>query len=911
MAWAQPATAAPTEQRSVLILLPAQPGLPAASAFASGIRSTLTSGLSTRIAIETEHVDLASFRGPDGPQLLRNLYRSKYAGRPFDAIVVAADEPFRFLLRWRAELWPGIPVIVSALDERTLSGFTPPPRMTVITIRYDLEGTLRDALALLPETQHVALIGGTTAQDRFFREQTRLAVQAVDDRLDIIDLTGLTVAETLTRVAALPDRTIGLSLSFLADDVGHRLYATEIVGPLSAAANRPLFSVFGTVLGLGIVGGSLMDYEAIGREAGAYTLRLLRGEPMPASPVRSVVPSEPTFDSRQLQRWGLDEKRLPPGTRVLHREQPLWERYWLQIVGGVTLLAAQALLIAGLLIERARRRQVQAGLAERLRFEALLSEISLPLATLPAERVDEYIQSSLRQIGMFLDVDRATLWQLSADGQTLSPTHSWRASGIGPPPESIHLGRFPTLRALSEEKRILSIARLDELPPEAAAEAQALGEIGVRSCVIIPLTSAEHRLGVLMFANLREVRVWPEDSVDRLQVLGEPLASTVARRQSEDALATSTAFTSAVLSTLPGEIAIIDATGSIVQVNDAWAVFARSNGAASRSAMAPGANYLEACRRAIAVPEASAEKAATLIESVLQGRQNEGMLEYVRVLADRDHWFEMRGQRLKRPEGGAAVMHFDVTPRKRAEQAAQRHLGEMAHMDRVAAMGELTASLAHELNQPLAAILTNAEAAHLLLALTPPDLEEFHGCVDDIVKDAHRAGEVIRRIRRLLKKGALELLPFSLTTLAENVIALIANDALLHNVDIELQFAPAVAVAHGDSIQIQQVILNLLTNAISAAAERPAPGRRVSVWTSTGDDYVELGVRDSGRGIAEDERERLFEPFFTTKPDGLGMGLAISRSIVEAHGGRIWGENDPGGGAVFRVRFPTNLRKSP
>jgi signal transduction histidine kinase len=906
-AWAQDAAITARRQKSVLILLPGQPGLPAASALVAGIHSTLVSALSTRIAIEVEPVDLAPFTSGDGPRLLRDLYRRKYAGRRFDAIVVAADEPFRFLLRWRDQLWPGVPVIVCAVDERTLNSFVPPSGMTILTIRYDLERTLRDALALLPETRHVALVGGAVAQDRFFADLGRQAVRTVDERLDLISLTGLSITDTLAQMSALPERTIVLATSFLADTAGQRFYGTEVIGPLAAATNRPLFTVFGTALGLGIVGGSLVDYQAVGREAGEHALRLLLGEPMPASPTRSLVASVPTFDWRQLRRWDLDENRLPPGSRVLFREQTVWERYRWHMVGAIGLLVAQALLIAGLLVERARRRRVQTSLAERLRFETLLAEISGPLASLPALRADDHIRSALGQIATFLGVDRASVWQLSADGLAISPTHTWSALGAPPPPGRIRLDNLPFLKTLTEETTILSFTSLDQLPAEAVAERQALAAIGVRSFAMIPLVSAEHRLGFLMLVNLREARAWPEDLMRRLQILGEPLASTLARQRWDTALTSSTALTQALLTGLPGATAVIDARGVIVQVNDTWAAFAQDGSAAIPAAVAPGANYLEACRDMAAVPPASAEKSAALIHSVLQEHQDEGMLEYIRSRAGGDRWFEMRVHRLKSPAGGAAVTHVDITARKLAERVARRHLGEIAHMDRVAAMGELAAALAHELNQPLTAILSNAQAAQRLLAVTPPDLKELHECLDDIVKDDRRAGEVIGRIRQLLKKETFDLQPFSLTCLAENVVALVANAALLHNVSIEFRPAPAVPVTHGDPVQIQQVILNLLTNAIAAAEGPPAEGR-VTVWTSSGAAYVELGVRDSGKGIAEHDLARLFEPFFTTKRDGLGMGLVISRSIIEAHGGRIWGENDPAGGAVFRVHLPSKPR---
>jgi signal transduction histidine kinase len=220
-------------------------------------------------------------------------------------------------------------------------------------------------------------------------------------------------------------------------------------------------------------------------------------------------------------------------------------------------------------------------------------------------------------------------------------------------------------------------------------------------------------------------------------------------------------------------------------------------------------------------------------------------------------------------------------------------------------MGQLASSLAHELNQPLTAVLINAQAACRLLAVSQPDLDALRACLADIISDDQRAGEVILRIRRLLlKKTDVVDTPLALNALVADTIGLVANEALLHAVTIEFSPAAALPVAYGDIVQVQQVILNLLTNAIRAASNGGAPTRKVTVWTSAaGAPYVEVGVHDSGKGIAEADLGRIFEPFFTTKPDGLGMGLAISRTIVEAHGGRLLGENNPAGGAIFRFHL--------
>jgi signal transduction histidine kinase len=902
--WAPIVSAAPTDQKSVLILLPGQPGLPAASALAAGARSVLVSAWSTRITIETEHVDVARFKGTGYERHLREVYRQKYAERPFDAIVVAAHEPLGFLLRARGEIWPDTPVVVCAVDERTPIGPALPPGFTVITVRYDIEGTLRAAIGLLPETRHVALIGGVSPHEQSFHEVARQAVRAFGDRLDVIDLTGLSLDELLRRVSALPERTIALASSFQVDAAGRRFYGVEIVGPISAAANRPLFSVFGTVLGRGIVGGSLVDFEAVGREAGELALRVLRGEPMPAGPVRSAASSMPLFDWRELRRWELEEGKLPAGSSVLFRRPTAWEQYRWQIVSTAALIAVQSALIVGLLAERRRRRRAQEGLAERLRFETLVADISATFASLPPARVDEHIRECLRRIVLFLGVDRGTLWQPSTDGGTLLATHAWTAEGEEPPPATLAIAAYPLLWKLGERDQSLCIDDLGGLPPEAVAERRALARLGVKSLVAVPLRIGERMLGVLAFVSLRGRRPWPPELVQGLRTLGELFANALVRKQAATALETSQALTSAVLTALPGETAIIDAHGVIVQVNEAWAALAAANSAESRAAMAVGGSYLDACRRGIATSAESASRALDLVESVLQGRRKEGVLEYSACRDQEDRWFELRAERLTRSEGGAAIMHFDITARKRAQAEASRHLEAIAHLDRVAALGELASSLAHELNQPLTAILANAQAAHRFLAAAPADLEELRECLEDIMSNDRRAGEVIRRMRQLLKQGTTERAPLQLDGLVQNVVALVSNDALLHQVSIEIVPAPALPVVYGDDVQIQQVILNLLSNAVAAAATGPPADRRVTVQTAAGEGHVELSVRDSGKGIAESDLERIFEPFFTTKQEGLGMGLTISRSIVEAHGGRIWAENDPAGGAILCMRLP-------
>ena len=257
-----------------------------------------------------------------------------------------------------------------------------------------------------------------------------------------------------------------------------------------------------------------------------------------------------------------------------------------------------------------------------------------------------------------------------------------------------------------------------------------------------------------------------------------------------------------------------------------------------------------------------------------------------------------------------ASLVFERRRRRRAEIESRRNLAAMAHLDRRAAMGELASSLAHELNQPLNAILQNAGVAQMLLTANtvPPALGEMADIVSDIRKDDIRASEVIRRMRGLLQKHELESHPIDLNEVAQETVAIVRPDARSREVQLEMELAEGVRPVMGDRVHLQQVLLNLLMNAIDAVATMPTERRRVRLWSTQADGEVRLAVTDSGIGIPADRISAIFEPFYTTKSvgSGMGMGLAIARSIVEAHAGRIAAENNSDGGATvwFSVPIP-------
>jgi two-component system sensor kinase FixL len=254
----------------------------------------------------------------------------------------------------------------------------------------------------------------------------------------------------------------------------------------------------------------------------------------------------------------------------------------------------------------------------------------------------------------------------------------------------------------------------------------------------------------------------------------------------------------------------------------------------------------------------------------------------------------------------------DITARKRAEAEAVRQRSELAHLSRVTMLGELSGSMAHELNQPLTAILSNAQAAQRFLAQDPIDLDEVRAILADIVEQDKRAGEVIRRLRMLLKKGEVQQQPLDVNDVVQDVLKLIRSDLQNHGVTARTALALDLPAVSGDRVQLQQVLLNLVMNACDAVNGNAPVDRRVVVRTElSAEEVVRVSVSDRGEGIAPGALEQVFAPFFTTKAQGLGLGLSVCRSIIAAHGGKLWAANNPDRGATFLFTLPVHPGAGP
>jgi len=348
---------------------------------------------------------------------------------------------------------------------------------------------------------------------------------------------------------------------------------------------------------------------------------------------------------------------------------------------------------------------------------------------------------------------------------------------------------------------------------------------------------------------------------------------------------------------------VLDRNGTIVEVNRAWLESARAQG---RDDGYVGTSYLDLAHRAATPTDASTIAAANGLASVLHGRAPQFSLDYrsERPGEGNDRWFRMRVIALRRPARGAVVMHDDITDSVAAEWSTKQHRDDLAHLQRLATLGELATSIAHELNQPLTAIMAAASTARRLLRDAPDD-DLLNGIVADILESVVRAAEVVRRARAMVRRDDPVLEPLAINNVVSDVARLIGSDLVIRQVALTLDLDATVASVRGDRVQLQQVFLNLLLNAIDAVSDLPGAARNIIVTTRAhGVGQIAVVIRDTGPGIPPALGDRVFEPFVTTKRQGTGLGLAIVRAIVQAHNGQIRMETPEEGGAAFRVVLP-------
>jgi signal transduction histidine kinase/integral membrane sensor domain MASE1 len=586
--------------------------------------------------------------------------------------------------------------------------------------------------------------------------------------------------------------------------------------------------------------------------------------------------------------WAPAERAL-----VTAQERVLALQVFLIVVGA-------PLLCLSAVVEE--RRQAAATLRNRLRFEELVSHISAAFVHVPSHQMRGAFTAALERLGTFLGVDRAILFMCGEGGRPLAAAAAWRRAQLAATPAEEAVLPAHAAGALLQPPPLVCADRAELTP--SAPERDLMDSMGAQSLLALPLALGGEVAGSLCLGSAQGGRPWPPAAVESARLVADVFASALARQRAEDALRASEAINSAVLASLGSGVAVLDRDGRIIAVNETWTRLACASGA--HDAPGVGASFLDPCPGQPDAWACDAPETRAAIEAVLAGRAATFSDESPRATPSGDRWLQLTVVPLHRPEGGAVLTYTDVTKRRLAESEASRVREELAHCLRISTIGELTSSIAHELNQPLAAILANAQTGRRLLAGPvrlggPLALDEI---LSTIISENRRAADVVRRVRLLLRQGTPEVTEIDVNTLAREMLELIANDALIREVALRQDLTSERVVVRGDRVQLRQVLLNLLLNALEALASRDGE-RAISVSTQRqpGGRAV-LAVEDTGPGLPAGAEGDVFQPFYTTKARGMGMGLSIARSIVEAHGGAITARAAPAGGAVFTFTLP-------
>jgi PAS domain S-box-containing protein len=526
----------------------------------------------------------------------------------------------------------------------------------------------------------------------------------------------------------------------LEDAAGHHYVDGTQSSPLIAAtANAPTYPMDDAAMGRGVVGGHLDILAVRGREVGELVLRILNGERPQNIPIVRAS-NFYIFDWRALQRWGIKESDLPPGSIVLNRQPTFWELYKRYVLGGILLVSVETLLILGLLLERVKRRKVEA---------------SLVTSNTELKRSEAVLRESEERLRVAAEVGRMYAWEWDPATDSVRRSAEWASIvGLsdGPVPTTAE-DYFSFIHADDRAKRSL----VDSLTPEDRVYRTQYRRFRAD--------------GALLW--LEEAGRATFDGDGKMVRLVGMTADITEQKGTKEALRESELLKGSILESLPSSVAVIDRDGLILEMNENWLAFTNGNGSTSpQLAVEVGVNYLDHFLNASAENEEAMESYSGLL-SVLNRSVRQFEIEYPCHSPADQRWFRMSATGLNGPRGGALIRHIDITGQKLAEIDLRRTQEEMARMNRAAEIGQLGASLAHELAQPLSGILSNAQAAARVASRPDPDLAEVQAALGDIIESDRRASAVLGKVRAILKKHTVVPHEVNLNEIVEDVMTMV------------------------------------------------------------------------------------------------------------------------------------------
>src|SRR5271170_1112861 len=835
--------------KTVLVIYSNERSLPANMQIDERLRETLEVPTSLDLKYQTEFLDYPHYGDePDDAydRLMSGFFREKYARQPIDVIVAAGPQALRFLRRHQDDLFVNIPVLVIVTGWTPSLDQTAPDRFLSIPVSLDPRPTLELAVRLQPKAGEIVVVTGASRFDLDWEQKIRAVFAGWHAHPSVHYLSGLPLDDILNQLSHLPANTIVYTPGIQQDGNGKAYANRDVVHRMAEASSAPLYSFYSTMIGFGIVGGYMFEMTDVGLQAGQVVKRILAGERLSQKDMPDALPSHYVVDWNQLERWHLSDTNLPPKTKVVNRPPDPWQKYKDYIWGGALLLTSEALLILYLLAERRRRRLTQKQLAERLRVEILVAQVSSEFANLENGQINQAILRSLQSLQEYSRSSFVCIWQMQSAGGKYLCTHFWPEDRDGNKP-TLSPGDFPNMVArLSRGETVLFSGETESGKLE---DYESFKKTRIRSLLAIPIQSENTFLGSLSLVNVTEATSWRGDIVPQLSTIADILGSALARQYAAEALRERQVLKGVILDYMQSNVVVIDHDGVILEVNQHWIDFASKNGASSPFSVGVGANYLEVCRRDLGNEEAL--QALLGIQSVLNGLRPTFESEYACPSPSEQRWFRMTVIRLPGSGRGALIIHFNITQQKLAELERERMQEETAQLHRATEMGQLVASLAHELAQPLAAVLSNAQAASRLSARPDPDLAEIQTALLDIIEDDQRASAVLNNVRALLRKHSITPHRVNLKKIAKNVALMVRSSAQLRGVQLCLLLSEDAVFVQGDEVPLQQVLLNLVNNAMDAMSQVP-PERRVLTLKTAIQTQSRSGllvVEDQGPGV--------------------------------------------------------------
>jgi PAS domain S-box-containing protein len=832
-------------EKSVLVLYGERGDLPAIEAVEENIRQALHNSTSPRIELFSEYLDFTRFPAAQYERNLVRYLQERYAGRRIDLVVPVAGFALEFALGHREELFPHAPVVFCAIDQRELEKVRLPADATGITGHFDIERTIKLIRQLQPDVSEIVCVSGTSGFDQRWAGETRKIMERFHSQVRARWITDKSLAETVEEVSRIPRESAVLFVSMLRDGAGQSTSSVDVVRDLVAVSKAPVYGVSSQFLDAGVIGGAMFDFGENGRSTAELALKTLRGQWVPYGAPETESRNPLLINWQALKRAQLPESRVPPEAEVRLRPPGLWEthRSFILFVAGAILL--QAILITGLVLQSLWRRRVENSLRQSEERMSLVAEGA--------------------SLGMEMwDVDRDEVW-MTEKGRALFGFE-----------RDTRLDYAAIAARVHPDDRVARDASIKR-----AIATQ--GEYSTEYRIVLP-NGAFRWIG----ARGRSVNNG-NGKVTRL--LGVSIDVT-ARKQAEDRFRL-------VVEASPNGIVLVNQEGRIELVN-----------AGAEKLFGYGRDELIGQTVEILIPERfravhPTYRAKFLVEPRPRTMGVEREL-FARRKNGSEFPIEIGISPIQSKEGILVLaVIVDISARKQAEAEAQQYREEIAHLGRIEILGEMASSLAHELNQPLTGIMNNASAGRRFIARGRADMPKLDGLLESVVTDARRAGEIIRGIRGMVRKGEELRSPISLNSIVASVLPFIRSDAHERHCAIAMELDSKLPLVKANPVLLQQVLLNIIINAFDAMHETPVAQRRVIIRSQCeSGENVRVSVRDFGTGLPVENPERIFDHFFSTKVDGLGMGLVIARSIIKSHGGELIAVNAEGGGTCVHFSLP-------